>query len=438
MADWYYISGDDPERLGSVTWEELQRLAASGTLHKDDTLWQSGDSSRVAAAQVPGLLSMWKPASDEPPPFPPNSPRTVFGNDPQCRERSARCGDTKLKDLAATDLKGGTSTDEVVRLGDVWWGFAGDKVGTDWKSSQRRAAYWYRKAGSGLQREQQQRLAILDRLPDGFDILTRRTKSLPSEEFCTVHNAHLSLEAQRTEKMPEKAGVLGTGVAGLQVKGVRFLELKVKASPELGGTKKNTFAGFMVDYQTAEGYSKRVALSIGPVNKDRAAKVPNWGKNDVPDDFADMGVKDSYQLDLQKWAPSGWTGQVWFGLVLQQRTPNTFLKAELVPRATEADKTKAGADAKPPVPAPENTVYLTGITPVDGQLLAWLRERRTNGSCKAYQGESFQFGSLKGVVVDIKEQEQAVVIEVDGTRQTLHMGDRVSEPLKSMTGRPNR
>ena len=59
--------------------------------------------------------------------------------------------------------------------------------------------------------------------------------------------------------------------------------------------------------------------------------MPHWGKDDVPDDYVDIGVKDTYDLDLQQWAPQGWTGQVWFTLVLQQRTPNTFLTAELVP-----------------------------------------------------------------------------------------------------------
>ena len=131
--------------------------------------------------------------------------------------------------------------------------------------------------------------------------------------------------------MPEKPGMLGSGLAGMELKGVRFLELKVKASPELGGTNKNAFAGFMVDYQTAEGYTKRVALSIGPFNRDRVAKVPSWGRGDVPDDFVDLGRKDSYQLDLQKLAPPGWTGQVWIVLTLQQYAPGTFLKAELTP-----------------------------------------------------------------------------------------------------------
>jgi hypothetical protein len=139
------------------------------------------------------------------------------------------------------------------------------------------------------------------------------------------------------------------GVAGLELKGVRFLDLTVKASPELGGKSRNIFAGFMLDYQTAGGYTKRLALSVSPSNRDRNAKSPLWGKGDVPDDFVDLGVKDTRQLDLQQWAPPGWTGQVWFSLVLQQRTPSTFLKAELVPHATKQQTLSTDA----PSPKPE-------------------------------------------------------------------------------------
>ena len=247
----------------------------------------------------------------------------------------ARSSDAKLKVLAAADLKGGTSTDEVVRLGNAWWEFARDKTGIEWRSSQKRAVHWYRQATGQSRRELKERFTSFDRLPDAFEIISRRTNA--DADLCTVHCDHLSLAAQRTEKMPERAGLLAAGVAGLELKGVRFLELKVKASPESGGKNKNMFAGFMVDYQTAKGYTKRMALSIGPFNRNRAARLPRWGRDDVPDDYVDLGRKDSYQLDLQKWAPPGWTGQVWIVLTLQQRTPGAFLKAELIPRATSGN-----------------------------------------------------------------------------------------------------
>ena len=249
----------------------------------------------------------------------------------------AQGSDAKLKDLAAADLKEGASAKGHIKLGDAWWDFAADKAGPDWKGSAGRAAYWYRKAvGSGTEKkaELQSKIAIVQQIPEGFMVVNRRSNTIPSKEYCTVRCNHLSLEAQRTDKMPEKQGALCAGVAGLELKGVRFLDLGVKVSSELGAKNKNTFAGFMVDYQTAGGYTKRVALGLGEVRKDRKSNVPSAiGKGDVPDDFVDLGVKETYELDLQQWAPPGWTGQVWFNLVLQQRKADTFLKAELMPVA---------------------------------------------------------------------------------------------------------
>ena len=75
MAGWYYISGDNWEREGPVTWEELRQFAASGKLREDDAVWRPGESNQIAASQVPELFLTTKPAAplspDEPPPFPP-------------------------------------------------------------------------------------------------------------------------------------------------------------------------------------------------------------------------------------------------------------------------------------------------------------------------------------------------------------------------------
>lgn len=159
-------------------------------------------------------------------------------------------------------------------------------------------------------------------------IIGHRTATIPDDEHYTARCNDLSLEVKRTDKAVH--GKPGAGLAGVELKGIRVLELKVKASSDLGGKNKNAFAGFMVDYQTAKGYTKRAALSIGAFRKDRGATLPFWGKSSVPDEFVDLGKKESYQLDLQKWAPQDWTGQIWFTLVLQQRQPDTFLTAELV------------------------------------------------------------------------------------------------------------
>ncbi len=145
----------------------------------------------------------------------------------------------------------------------------------------------------------EQRIAASDRIPEGFVILSRRSKALPSDEYCIVECHNLTLDTRRTEKQLEKPGMLGTGFAGLELKGAHLLKVKVKASPELGGRNKNTFAGFMVDYQTASGYTKRVALEFGSVHKDRASTVPTGlGKGGVPDDFVDLGVKEILRTGL--------------------------------------------------------------------------------------------------------------------------------------------
>lgn len=122
-------------------------------------------------------------------------------------------------------------------------------------------------------------------------------------------------------------------VAGLQLKGVRFLDVSLNASPNFRQGGEKSFAGFMVDYHVESGYVKRLALSIGVFNKDRTDNRPRWGKADVPDEYVDLGKQDDYVIDLQKWAPQGWDGRVWFGLVLQNAGADTSITAQLVPLA---------------------------------------------------------------------------------------------------------
>jgi hypothetical protein len=245
----------------------------------------------------------------------------------------ANGSDATLKQLAAAELKKPTVSEEQAKLGDGWWNFAGTTGGRAWKSSQQRAVYWYRNALPHLEGSAktniEKKLKRLDEQPPHFEVLHCRTRTLPPHEYYSAQCANLSLEVRRTDKELQRG--IGIGLAGLELKGVRLFDVQVQASPDLGGENKDIFAGFMVDYQTKDGYSKRMALSLGAFHKNRGVKLPPWGKGSVPDDFVDLGVKDTYKLDLKEWAPSGWTGRVWFTLVLQQPKPNTFLKAELMP-----------------------------------------------------------------------------------------------------------
>jgi hypothetical protein len=127
----------------------------------------------------------------------------------------------------------------------------------------------------------------------------------------------------------------GGAEAALELKGIRFLDVAVNASSRLKQVNKKSFAGFMVDYHAGADYVKRVALSIGVFDKDREDKSPHWGKNAVPDEYVDLGQRDRYDLDLQRWAPPGWDGQVWFTLKLQQTGANTSVTAQLFPLAKQ-------------------------------------------------------------------------------------------------------
>jgi HEAT repeat protein len=253
----------------------------------------------------------------------------------------AQGNDAQLKELAAADLKGESSADGQKKLGDSWWDFASDKTDIVWKASHQRAVFWYRKvvaADPSMKKELDQRIATVEHLPDGFAVIKRQVGSHPDKDSYEARCTHLALEVTKAGKAdPQKSLAMGSGVAGLELKGVRLLELKVKASPDLESANenirnKNVFAGFMVDYQTAEGYAKRVALCLTAFSKERDVNAPGWGKKSVPDDYVDLGRRDSYQLDLQKWSPPGWTGQVWFGIALHQRKPNMFVKAEIIPQ----------------------------------------------------------------------------------------------------------
>ena len=89
-------------------------------------------------------------------------------------------------------------------------------------------------------------------------------------------------------------------------------------------------------------------------DKERTEKAPHWGKNAVPDEYVDLGMHDRYELDLQKWAPPEWDGQVWFGLMLQQSGANTSMTTQLVPLAKQSQEagTPQAKGAERPTDAP--------------------------------------------------------------------------------------
>ncbi len=128
--------------------------------------------------------------------------------------------------------------------------------------------------------------------------------------------------------------------AGIEVKNVQRLKVSVERVGNPSYYDISSFAGFIVDYHTRKGYTKRVALSVGVYSNKRNVTTPIWGKATRPDQFESLGEKTQYNLDLRKWAPAGWDGQVWFVVSLQNTGSNTTLKArvEWLGQTTAANK----------------------------------------------------------------------------------------------------
>jgi hypothetical protein len=92
---------------------------------------------------------------------------------------------------------------------------------------------------------------------------------------------------------------------------------------------KNSLAGFIVDYGTAGGYTKRVALHTGIFDRNRYAIWPRWGKGRVPDEYVGVGNQSVYDLDLRRWAPPSWNGQIWFTVTVNNTGANTRIVARI-------------------------------------------------------------------------------------------------------------
>ena len=144
----------------------------------------------------------------------------------------------------------------------------------------------------------------------------------PTSEFNYANFKDMTFEVGMGN---EKNGV-GIAEVGLEIETAQRISVTVAASPFFTRNDDNSFAGFMVDYHTAGGYTKRVALPMGFYSQKKWGKNPVWGTVTVPDQFVDQGKKKEYNLDLKKWAPEGWDGKVWFSVSLQNSGRNTYLK----------------------------------------------------------------------------------------------------------------
>lgn len=111
-----------------------------------------------------------------------------------------------------------------------------------------------------------------------------------------------------------------TGAEGLKVDTTNTISKAYQEGYELGARYLDSFVGFMIDYRTEAGYSKRVALSLGVLNERRPVHAPNWGKAGRPDRVVSFSKtvlerpSESIMVDLRRHAPPDWDGTVWFAI----------------------------------------------------------------------------------------------------------------------------
>ena len=194
-------------------------------------------------------------------------------------------------------------------------------------------------------------------------------------------------------------GYLGAAFGGFEIKNMRAARIHLKntyfgASHNNGPnihshryyyTAHRMFAGFMVDYHTAAGYTKRVALGGGVLDPDLVSPFPSYGRGAKADQLVDLGPivqegpEKEFTLDLAAYAPEGWDGQVWFSVGSDWALPGRRLNAQILavnaPNATGALKGKDPSEIRKAFLAKRQVRVSRTVSPVtlDGKLdeAAW-------------------------------------------------------------------
>ncbi len=122
----------------------------------------------------------------------------------------------------------------------------------------------------------------------------------------------------------------GYGFAGTELKKANILMVDVEAPTSYKHYDSNSFAGFIIDYHTREGYVKRIMLGIGMLDNDRWDNGNlAWGRPEKPQLFLSIGHASTYRLDLQQWAPNNWDGKIWFAVGIQNAGKKASIQAQL-------------------------------------------------------------------------------------------------------------
>ena len=150
----------------------------------------------------------------------------------------------------------------------------------------------------------------------------------------------------RAEVPNECVTYYAQSMAGIELRGLHTVTIRVDHNmhpvrglyPDrhlLYERNPNAFIGFFVDYATADGYVKRIALSVGEMSTKRTSKFPEWGAARVPDHYLRLpstiytGEQVAGALNLGRWAPAGWDGRVWISAIMDLALPSRWLSMAL-------------------------------------------------------------------------------------------------------------
>ena len=159
----------------------------------------------------------------------------------------------------------------------------------------------------------------------------------------------LALEAGTTRAILQgQDGLLGAAFAGLEIRNLRKVQVKLTNTfhtafhlrgpgfhvPERPNSRN--FAGIVVDYHTPAGYTKRVALAAGVLHRECSSTFPDYGRAAVADEARDLGSaliegpEKTFALDLQRYAPADWDGQVWLSIGSDWVCANRRLRLQIL------------------------------------------------------------------------------------------------------------
>lgn len=124
-------------------------------------------------------------------------------------------------------------------------------------------------------------------------------------------------------------GGFGEAATGFEFENIDSIRVTGSATPPPARLNIKSLVGFIIDYSSPQGYSKRVLLSCEGNRHSISSAAPPWGTSRRPVQTADLGIEKEYVIDFFRWAPDDWDGRCWFSVYLRDAGQNRVMNATL-------------------------------------------------------------------------------------------------------------